>query len=80
MTTLASDSPDGEVKLKCRHPSFRNRSNALQVSHKVGSGSGSPKPIGERHPQVFGRLMGTGEIRGDIFSPVYEHWDADSQA
>jgi len=34
-------------------------------------------PVQETPPEWFGRMRGTGEILGDIISPIDEVWDAD---
>lgn len=34
-------------------------------------------PVGEAHREIFGWMKGTGEITGDIVSPIGEIWDAE---
>jgi prevent-host-death family protein len=70
--------PAGEFKAKCL-----KLLDDVQQHHReiVITKRGKPVarllPLAEEIPDIFGRMRGTGEILGDIVSPIGGIWNAD---
>lgn len=47
------------------------------VITKRGKAVAKLAPVGEKAPEIFGRMKGSIEILGDIVSPIGEIWDAE---
>jgi prevent-host-death family protein len=47
------------------------------VITKRGKAVAKLVPVGEKAPEIFGRMKGSIEILGDIVSPIGEIWDAE---
>ncbi len=67
----------GEFKAKCLHLLDEVQQTRQEiVITKRGKPVARLVPTEEKIPTLFGRMKGTGEILGDIISPIDVEWEA----
>ena len=70
--------PAGEFKAKCLKllDEVKQQHKEIVIT-KRGKPVARLVPLAEEFPEIFGRMKGTGEILGDIVSPIGDIWNAE---
>ena len=69
----------GAFKDKCLTHSTKSSGRKELVITKLGRPIARVLPVEQQPPAVFGRMMGTMEILGDIVASTGEPWQAEEQ-